>query len=298
MQSFYGSRRNFDATLWIAAALISLLFAVNLFAMLVGIDFGRTYDEPLQYIILVTSMQHGLLLPRYYNYPSLIYWIDLGSVIDRVLPLLNELFSKWPTAPKLEFFSFDFFIFRARLVVIVLSSLGGPILFLTLIRSRLVSTPLAAVLAGGTYLCSWELGYHARWLAPDAIMATFVAAFLFCLVRAEEAEEPRRWLDAAAVAAAVAAGTKYTSGTLLPLLWLCVLMRPGTSWRGAALRILRLTAIFVALFLIITPGAILDPINFLGWIRSERNRYARGHVDYLGAYSNNIRGFWLYLTRL
>jgi hypothetical protein len=70
-----------------AAPLFAAVYGVTVYALWIGIDFGTHWDERLQYDLVVLSYQSELLLPRTYNYPSMIYWLSLASVADRLLEI-------------------------------------------------------------------------------------------------------------------------------------------------------------------------------------------------------------------
>jgi len=156
-------------------------------------------------------------------------------------------------------------------------------------RGRTGEALLAASLLG----LSWEVGYHARWAAPDVVMTMSVALCVMALVRALDAPEKRRWLWLGALAAGLATGTKYNAGLLLlPLL--------GVGWavgRGALLRerfaiLAKLVATFAATFLVTTPGAVLRPLVFLQNVRFEMRHYGE-----LGQYGFTVGAGRDHLTR-
>ena len=61
---------------------------------------------------------------------------------------------------------------------------------------------------------SWALAYHARWIAPDAVMPQFGALTMLSSMLAWWRPDQRIWLPLAAVG--LACGTKYAGG-LLPM---------------------------------------------------------------------------------
>jgi hypothetical protein len=179
----------------------------------------------------------------------------------------------------------------------LISSLGAWWIFLALRCSDLARPALAAALGGSIYLLSWEFGYHARWLAPDLITAQFVALFVFFVAKAER-ESQHSWLTAAAVAAGLATATKYTAGALVPALWLYTLLRERGTKTALLVAIAQQTAIAVAVYLLITPGTLLDPLYFARDVRFDMHHYATGHGSVYGLALWDIHGFWRYLTRL
>jgi hypothetical protein len=274
------------------ALLFAVAYGVTVYALWVGIDFGRHWDEPVYYDLIVRSYQNKLLLPRWYQYPSMIYWLNLASISDK-------LFAFWsrgihPEVP----FDFTFFILRARVLVMLISSLGGVWIFLSLRAADLARPALAAAIGGSVYLLSWEFGYHARWLATDLVVSQFVALFVFFLAKAERVENPRGWLTSASVAAGLATATKYTAGGLVPALWLYTVMRGACSRRALLATIVRHTAIAGVVYLVITPGTVLDPVQFYQDVLFQMHHYATGHGIFPGVSPHDITDHWLYLVRL
>jgi hypothetical protein len=298
----------------VAWLLFLLIFVAASYGVLIGIDFGTHWDEHFQYDALVKSAESGVLLPHRYNYPSVLYWLSLASVYDRVFEMLLTLrnhFSEccWyrpgvglpiysEPLPKLEVFSFKFFLMRARTLVAIVCALGGLWLFLSLIKSRIVSNRSSAAVAAGCYLASWEFGYHARWLAPDMIMGQFVALFLLFLVKAEDSKNPQAWLNAAGLAVGLAAGTKYLTAALLIALWVYTLMRFGREWRVSLVAAFQQATIASITFLLTTPGLLIEPVQFILDFRDVVRHYSVGHVIDHGARPWDIHGFWTYLGRL
>ena len=273
------------------ALLFVVAYVVTVYALWIGIDFGQHWDESIHYNSIIQARQSHVLLPRWYHYPSMIFWLSFTSIADKLFPIFYSTI-------KAEASDFNFFILRARTLSMLLSSLGAFWIFLALRCSDLARPALAAALGGSIYLLSWEFGYHARWLAPDLITAQFVALFVFFVAKAEREKSPDSWLTAAAVAAGLATATKYTAGGLVPALWLYTFLRKrdiGGAFRGM---IARQTAIAVGVYILITPGTLLDPIVFAHDVIYEIHHYATGHGSIYGVTPADIHGFWHYLGRL
>jgi hypothetical protein len=82
------------------------------------IDFGAHWDEGNQYHSLQLAYQSKIFLPRWNDYPSMIFWIGCASVADK---LLTIVYSGIPDIP----FDFSFFVLRARTLAMLISSLGA-----------------------------------------------------------------------------------------------------------------------------------------------------------------------------
>ena len=312
----------------VPALLFAAGYGVVIYALWKGIDFGTYWDEIIQYNLVKQSYQYELFLPHFYEYPSMLYLIDLTSVSDKLISLFSSIVDRdifwsrvytttskvfvpidrpgelidsvWLSSLTLHNVPFDFrfFILRARVLVMLVSSLGGVWVFLSLRAADLARPVLAAALGGSVYILSWEFGYHARWLAPDLILAQFVALFVFFLSKADRAEKPRAWLTSAAVAAGLATATKYPAGGLVPALWLYVLLRGGCSRRALLATIARHTVIALAVFVAITPGMLLEPLRFATEAYFVMHHYAGGHGIFYGVSPYDIDSHWLYLGRL
>jgi hypothetical protein len=71
--------------------LFAVVYGIAVYALWIGIDFGTYWDDSLQYDVVINSYQNVLLLPRVYNYPSMIYWIDLISVADKLVATFGSI---------------------------------------------------------------------------------------------------------------------------------------------------------------------------------------------------------------
>ena len=223
--------------------LFAAAFGCSIYALWIGIDFGKHWDDWIHYDIVVMSYQSELLLPRIYNYPSMIYWLNLASVSDRLFSIFYSV-TGGTVKPDIPF-DLSFFISRARVAAMLVSSLGALWIFFALRCSDLARPALAAALGGSFYILSWEFGYHARWLATDLIAAQFVALFVFFIAKADNSKNTYGWLTAAAVAAGLGTATKYTVGGLVPALWLYTLLHRQNSRSALLMTVARQTAVAV-----------------------------------------------------
>jgi 4-amino-4-deoxy-L-arabinose transferase-like glycosyltransferase len=170
---------------------------------LIGVDFGYHWDEPAQLDLVNHTIATKSFLPNdFYDWPPVTYLLSLVAVAPRVIARLGN-------GPPL---TGDEFFVTTRSVFIIVTGLGGLWLYLA---GRRLANEVTGAMAAAVYLLSWELAYHSRWIAPDAIAAQVVALFLLAAVVAAQQHEPgwRVYLPAAAAAAATA--TKYTAGVLL-----------------------------------------------------------------------------------
>ncbi len=275
--------------LWVALAILGWFLATGF----IGVDFGEHWDEPLQLDLVNHTVESGSFLPNeFYNYPSVTHWLSLLTVGPRVLARLGN-------GPALT--GDDFFV-RTRGVFIVVTALGGLWLYFA---ARRLFNELAGAIAAGAYLLSWELAYHSRWIAPDAVAAQFVALFLLAAVVASQRLDSPWRLQLPAAAAGAAAATKYFPGVLLlPALILVARSRgPDDDWGKRAARMGVSVGVFAAVFVLITPGALFQNGSFLDDVRFESEHYRTSHSAYFGSVHGGrihdlTSGFFDYLGRL
>ena len=131
---------------------------------------------------------------------------------------------------------------------------------------------------------SWEVGYHARWIAPDGplmmlgALATFAAAASLQSTGAARA----RWVVLATVATGCACGAKYSGWPLVVPLAIAAWHLPTMDERPARWRrVCLVLAAAVGVYLITTPGTLLQPTLFLHDLAFEVWHYSHlGHGGY------------------
>ncbi|MBI4882117.1 MAG: phospholipid carrier-dependent glycosyltransferase [Planctomycetes bacterium] len=245
-----------------------------------GAEFGGHWDEPQQLQCLRSALSHETLLPHWYNYPSMCFWLGMAALAPEISGLRLEEKEDYDSSREAvsEATKTQPFKLRLRRVFVVASSLAILWVYLLVLlwRSRVTEALLAASCVAG----SWEFAYHSRWVAPDAVMAQFGALAMLGVVWAWR-RGSLTGLRLATIGAGLACSTKYTGGLLL----LPVLLAAG---RIAALRVERLgprlarTALcFAATYLVITPGTLLNPVSFYFDVRFEMLHYGQlGHYGY------------------
>jgi hypothetical protein len=251
------------------------------YAGLVGIDFGSHWDEPTMQRVVGDALARGELLPRWYNYPSVSFDLSLlggaSEVLSMgVLPSLRG--SAGRTAALATLVGSRGFLLRTREIFFFVSLLA--VVWVYWLAWDSSKSRLEATLAGGLVAFSWEIGYHARWVAPDAVMMQFGALTLLCMHLALS-RSSARWLRAAAGAAGLACGTKYPGGALLLPVCLCAGI-VARQRRSSAAEILRSTSgalvAFTVAYLVSTPGTVLEYARFFTDVRREYAHYHdQGH---------------------
>ena len=273
---------------WSLLALLPLAWL--LFTGARGLDFGRYWDDPLHQNNLAHAVETERLLPGWYNYPSGTFWLNAAALLPELAerpwgrarvvherrvgdPLLDvTIEGQEPLdlgkAGLLETIRSPAFLVRARGVYLALTALS--VLWMFLLAHQLLGVG-AGLWAAAVMATGFELGYHARWIAPDPVMMQFTALFLWLAVRGRSRE---RALWPAAVAAGLALGTKYTAGILLlPLAWV--------AWGRSGLRgAFEALAVAALTFLITTPGAIVEPQLFVRDVLWEVQHYGIGHYGF------------------
>ncbi|OAI43544.1 hypothetical protein AYO42_05990 [Rhizomicrobium sp. SCGC AG-212-E05] len=287
---------------WPAPPLFGLL-ALFIYTGWVGLDFGRHWDEFIHYNHVVNTLRSGIILPfkcSYnfcYIYPSITYFL---SFITTTLSLLMDGGVSHVREAAAGGLSLHDFGLITRPAFLFICALSGLWVYVALSKTDRIAATIAAAIP----LLSWEYAYHARWIAPDAVMAQFCALWVLAIFRAEGAANARQWLIFATIAAALATGTKYTAGALffatIFFAWLieCGAVRQLKLGKFPLKFSSLLLAIFIATFIVTTPGAILQPVDFIRDVRAGSSHYAAGHFPTYGVSSYDIRGAFDYAARL
>jgi hypothetical protein len=278
---------------------LTLLLAVFLGTGILGLDFGRHWDEPFEQELIGRPFQTGAFLPGSYNYGSVVF--DIGSLLlapetipflrksaKEAKPYYDEPYEKMvppeKSAKMVEFVYSKAFLMRLRTVFLFLTALTGAWMYLAVRACR--RSRWEGVCAAAVILTSWEIAYHARWVAADTIQMQLVALWLMLFAFALHSRSAAlKWARAAAATAGLACGTKYQGGILLfPLLIFTVIVvrrdNPARQVWFVAKELACQVGIFIALFLISTPGAILQPLAFVQSLREVSHVYVTGHGGY------------------
>lgn len=253
---------------------LAIVFATGLQA----IDFGAHWDEDKSWLApLERSFREGVLLPGRYNYPSLGYWITVLATLPEIVLAVatGSDISETVIAAIYE----QPFRLRLRAIFLGISCLS--ILWIFALALRLSRSRAQAFVAASLLGLSWEVAYHMRWVAPDALLMQFAALTMLGCVGALTAQDGRRWFFLACVAAGLGTGTKYTGGLLLAPV---VIAGIALCWREGARGALRRAALlaplgavaFVVTFLVTTPGALLETETFRTDIDYEIEHYKHG----------------------
>ncbi len=175
-----------------------------------GLDFGLHWDErPWQIGPVKSMVESRTLLPGYYDYPSFDYWLNLLVLVpDVVTPQIPGESLREHLIHTLDSHAY---LMRLRAIYLVITSLTLVWVYLLALEYR--RSWLEALFAASVVAGSWEVAYHARWVATDGILMQFAALTVLLAARALK-RRSRSWLVAAAVAAGLGFGTKYPGGLL------------------------------------------------------------------------------------
>jgi 4-amino-4-deoxy-L-arabinose transferase-like glycosyltransferase len=236
-----------------------------------GLDFGTHWDEKYYQIRPVKTMvSTGILLPRYYGYPSFNYWVGLAALTPEFLASGGDL---------LDTLDGHRYLLRLRAVFLIVTSLSVLWIYLLVLNWRR-SWP-EALLAALFLAFSWEVAYHLRWVATDGMLMQFGALTILLATLSRLSNGGRRWLYFAAAAAGFGCGTKYPGGLLLvPVLIAGYSLRDGKPCRGAALIWVRAALIFAGAYLLTTPATLFDSAEFAKGVAYEIKHYAGGHAGH------------------
>jgi 4-amino-4-deoxy-L-arabinose transferase-like glycosyltransferase len=275
--------------------LIVWLFA--LYTGFMGTDFGKHWDERKLFNSIRDTIPIGRFLPGWYNYPSMIYDLTvLGASPKIIAAYLSGPSTFRQNMRKMladtELRNLTVHTRKVFLAIATLSLLWTYLLVYVWTRHWAQALLSSAVLAA-----SWEFAYHARWIAPDAILMQFgiLAILLVFLALRSSGRRAFIWLIAAVVAASLACGTKYFGGIfLVPVLMggYKLLRDTNAKWSGYLLLLLVLAAAFSLTFLLITPGTLLDTARMIVDVRYEIGHYQTGDTSY------TVNAGWQHLSLL
>lgn len=248
---------------------------------LMGLDFGSHWDEQRHLYSLHRTVDTGIILPGRYIYPSFCYWVNMALLSPEFATAMADGVDKDGRGAYMNAaIDSHEYLMRARGTFVLLSALSILWVYLTLLFWR--KHWLWALVGACALGLSWELNYHMRYIAADAVTMQFASLALLFSVMGLLQKERRVWLILAAGAAGAGTATKYPAGLLLVMVMVAVLLR----WeRGAGFwNLLRseigVCIVFFGIYLIITPGSVLEPFVFLRDVSFHMQYYAKGHASH------------------
>lgn len=263
-----------------------------------GIEYGEHWDEDRLMLSTYRAIGTGSFRPSFYVYPTVTHWLAwlpaiptllagfpaAKACLDTVDPTIPSAWTpcltQW-TEHAVAALTLKSILLRARILFLLASSTAVVFTGLSVWKRR--RRPGEAALATGVVAFSWQVAYHARWTAPDALLMAAAALLLWVLDEAERRKSDRL-LRAAAAVAALGASTKLTGGILLLPVLLVGAFAPREGRLLPSLdkaRAARLMATFAAAFCLTSPGFLVDLPQVVLEILHESRHYATGY----GAYS-------------
>ncbi|MBA3726373.1 MAG: glycosyltransferase family 39 protein, partial [Armatimonadetes bacterium] len=253
---------------WIAAAIVFLLaFALRL----AGIGWGLPTEtrhqslHPDELLIKEVADRMPYLRPGFYNYGTLyLTALKVGADMGRSYGWVREGTSvpRWQT---------DQDIHRTGRIISAAAGAGTvAIVFATLL---MLTGLLGASVGALSLLVASGHVVHSRFQTSDVMATFFVAAAIYFTVRLLQGA-PFRQTVAAAVAIGLAAGTKYSGALMIiPLLLAIWWTDPKSFFRAGAIAVVS----FVFVFVLATPGIILESSRFWSGFTYELAHSAAGH---------------------
>lgn len=237
----------------------------------------------------------GQFTPGFYSYGTL-YLTSLRVASDVATaytgaPKTKEGWS-WTDPTKTDW---DW-VSRCHLAGRILSVLAGAATaaLAYLIARRIVGPP-GGLLAGTFIAVAPAHVVHSRFQTPDVLAAALIAGALYFAVRTLDPRDEKARLAPATwcgILAGLSAGVKYTGILVLLSLYAALALRKREGWlREAAVA----TAIALGVFVLTTPGALLDTDNFKAGLAFEMQHTATGQELFFTGTSN---GFIYHLSNL
>jgi len=294
--------------------LVLLLIPVSLLlaTQFRGVDFGQHWDESFHFQGVQRTIQTGVFLPGAYTYPSVPYWLIVGASLPEFVQAYfkakpgfvkfqgaiayqqctaigRQNVMEWAKCVN-EKFGLPAHHMRVRKVFICFAALTVLWVYITTIilgYSRKEGLLAACLLA-----FSWEVAYHSRWIAPDAIMMQFVALTGLCYMCAIVRSSKVAALFGAALFAALATGAKYTAGLILIPVLISVFMTAGSPKKYSCLLLVTtgVLAVFAGAYLLTTPATVLEPLLFWQFLAENVSTVYSG-----GWYGYTVQAGWQHL---
>ena len=304
------TRKSFSAILSCWPHLVfAAVLALTWWSEYRGIDFGVSWDEDFTLRAVHDSAVSGLLIPRRYEYPSFIRDVGLLCLGPRVFCLHYDDATyppPYPFAWASDPASRPASPAEAEANRDEIRALGERVMqhsFRLRVRTALMTISIAsclwvyllvlvwrhdwkeALLASSLLASSWQMAYQARWIAPDAVLMQFGAlVMLMVFLALRSPHRPKPWLRLAAVAAGFGFATKYPGAILLlPVLLTVFLLRRNRETRIGSTEFVKVTALFGVVFLLVTPGVLVEPGRFAADVFSGLKHY---HSE--SHYGNNV----------
>jgi len=282
---------------WLCGLLLAG-FALRAWAIGFRLPYVFHPDEPHNLRVLLRIFQSSNFDPEFFRYPSLSFYVSalgfelyywfgrlthqLQSRSDLVGPVLISNGTGFTSMPQL--------FVLARAVSLACSMVTALAVFAT--ARQLGKRPELGLLAAALVLIAPTAVESSRYVTPDAMATCWVALASYCAARILVQGRSSDHL-LAAIAAGLAASTKYNAGLVLVTVATAILLRHGRqSFRVPWLYAGPLVALLV--FAATTPYAWLTAKPFWHDLTLEARHYATGHPGMEGnTWSWYARWLWL-----
>lgn len=278
---------------------VCTILAIHIAAGLRGVGFGQMWDEGEQLGTLKRSVSALTFTPSSYYYGGLYHFPGFLALAPTFLSHLPEIIAELKVAPSQPFDAKKYPSIRAaqtealeeidkpefrnldRRITVCLVALA--IIWVFIAARRVSGSPWTALAAAAATGLSWELSYHGRWIAADALQAQFGALTFALIVVALDARTPARqrmWFRLAAVATGLAISCKVLGVFLmLPLVIAIVAATRERRFPRSIVISVEALAIAFATFALTTPGLLLEPIHYLNDVFDVSHVYATFFSD-------------------
>jgi len=280
--------------------LIGIILLTALSVRVWGVNYDLPYiyhpDEPDYITISQNIFKTGDLNPHFFNYPSLLFYVNAFAYIPYYL--LGKLIGVFHTPNNiLPPISLVMGVTQAQMPTTVLLGRVITICFgvgtaglVYFVGKQITGRTAVGVLASLMVAISPTSVWHSRLITPDTFVTFFsLASFLASILVYQQG---KTWQYAVAgICVGLTASSKYNGGLIVLPLFLAHFLHYGKTAFKQPKLYLALLLCGVG-FLAITPYAILDSAKFLTGLRSEAQHYSTGHP---GMEGNSLEWYLNYM---
>ena len=300
---------------WWTHAIVGITVAIGFLTGIAGLDYGEHWDEWYCPAGLKKQVEQGRYFPQDYIYNGLYFLpgafvlaLHESSLAD---DMLKDVISR-PTRPfavrnwsslaqaqadALSFLETDTFLLRVRTIYLAWTCTTPIWIYLTLLLlfpGRYWESAASAALVG----FSWELATHARWIAVDGPQSALIALEIYFLAKTATGHTTfavDKALRRAAIVAGLVLGCKLTGiFAVVPVVLAAVfLQRHWLEWHKRIWLAFSVLLVIGVTFFITTPGAFLDPFQFInqaaltssGYEATNHANAVRNQAEHLGLFA-------------
>ncbi|MEM8538736.1 MAG: glycosyltransferase family 39 protein [Pseudomonadota bacterium] len=276
--------RPFPASYAALAVVLSIAVFFHLTAAVAGLPYINHPDEPTNLGILHRMMLDGTANPRFFNYPSLLFYLhapgQLMAQLTSETPIylqIQAMGSVYAPAPEA--------IILARMTSLLAHGVTICALFVFLLPR--VGCTLATAAALLTAMSPLTASYSI-WATPDVFVALFVTLCLMACIHIVETGRTRAFVFAG-IAAGCAAATKYNAGIVAIAIVAAAVMAP-IAWPERGRLLARAAVCSILAMSVAAPFLLLDFGAAVSGFLFELRHYGSGHWGAEGdAFSLNVR---------